>query len=111
MAEMAVEVLEPGDRSLRELADAANHEHDCAVQSGVDMVEHAIRAGELLEEAFERVEGRIPWPEWVAAHFRASAETASLYRRIARYQEHVRGSGVTSIARAARYLRDAPEIP
>jgi transposase len=105
------EVLEPGQRTLHELADGANHEHDLAVQSGVAMVEHAIRAGELLEEAFAQVVGTMPWPQWIAQNFRAAPETAALYRRMARYQDLVRGSGVTSITKAEKYMRDAPEIP
>lgn len=109
-AATTVEVLEPGQRSLRELADEANREHELARESGAAMVEHAIRAGEVLEEASGQFESRRGYKAWLAENFHASEHTSHLYRRLARYQNEVRASGAMSIAKASRYLAGSPDI-
>ncbi len=56
------EILEPGQQSLSELADAANREHDAGCVAAAGALAHWIAAGERLIEARGRCEGS--WGEW-----------------------------------------------
>lgn len=98
------EVLEPGQRSLRELADEANREHALVLEAGASMLEHAIRAGAALNAAKERVaDGE--WVQWLADNFAdRSPASANSYMRLSRYEHEVRASGVGGVRAAAQYL-------
>jgi transposase len=97
------EVLEPGARTLRELADEANHEHELVIEAGASMVEHAIRAGEALIRARQQC-GYGEWRPWIDENLKIRYAQVSTYMRLARYQEAVRASGMETIRAARDYL-------
>ena len=99
----AQEVLKPGQRSLRELADEANREHGLVVETGASMVEHAFKAGLALHEA-ERQCPPGQWTDWLRANFAASPATGRLYMRLADHRESIRAAGVDGIGEARAYL-------
>ena len=69
--------------NLVQIARDANREHDEVVASLSRGLEHARRAGELLNQA----KGAVPhgqWAAWLGEHFVGSDRTARLYMRIAR---------------------------
>ncbi len=72
-----------GIERLNTLATRINEEHrrcEAAFRSGV---EHALKAGELLIEAKDRVPPD-SWGAWLADNFEGSARTAQAYMRVAR---------------------------
>lgn len=106
------QVLEPGQRTLRELADEANREHALVLETGAAMVEHAIRAGDALlrmeaayiEQAAQM--GGSRWLDVLDTSFDGAVSTAQAYMRLARYQDAIRASGVDSVNRAKMYLAE-----
>jgi transposase len=99
-----VELLEPGQRTLRELANEARKEHFLATQAGVEMVEHAIRAGSALLCAQAQIEPG-NWCRWLEqSEWPASRSLATSYMQIAHEQEAVRASGAQSIVAAKQHL-------
>lgn len=109
LAVVQTEVLEPGQRTLRELATEANREGHLLIEAGSSMVEHAIRMGEHLLLAQERV-GSGGWQQWIAENYDFGYTWAATSMRAARYQDEVRASGVTSISGIRRHL-SAIEAP
>jgi DNA-binding transcriptional ArsR family regulator len=109
---MSVEVLEPRQLSLSELADEANREHGHVVEAGAAMVEHAIRAGEALLAAQQQCEPK-QWTAWLTEHWAAARVTALIYMRLARHQDEIRAQGFTSVITARRHLTmiQAPGAP
>jgi transposase len=103
------EVLEPGEQTLGELATEANREHELALEAGASMVEHAIRCGDALRRAKDACPGG-NWKAWLDENFRASQVSASIYMRLAFYQDRVRADGHKSIDAARRALVDAPSL-
>jgi hypothetical protein len=105
------EVIEPGRRSLRELADAANREHALVVEAGEAMVEHAIRAGAWLLEAKSRCP-KGTWVRWREDHFAAGITACAIYMKMAHHQEMLRAREVTSIGQAKQilYASDVPNM-
>lgn len=103
-ATTALEVLDRAP-TLDDLAETARREHRLAVQASVSMVEHAIRAGDALIAAKERVP-KGQWGAWLEENFRASRETANGYARVALYQDRVRADLQNPTLRdALRYVR------
>lgn len=83
------EVLPVGQLSLFELAEIANTEHLLVLRAGVEMVEHAIKAGEALNAA--KAQGRHgEWLPWLSTNFEASEDTAERYMLVARNSATVR---------------------
>jgi hypothetical protein len=106
------EVLNPGQRSLRELADEANREGRLLHEAGVAVVEHAIRMGEYLQQAKDQVEAG-HWQQWLAENFEYGNSWARVAMRAARNQKEVRASGVTSLRGMRNFLTaiDASHAP
>jgi hypothetical protein len=71
--------------SLFELADLANREHALARTSALEMVEHAINAGEALLRAKAK-KGHGDWLGWLADNFDGSRQTAQAYMRVSKSQ-------------------------
>lgn len=107
-AQAGIEVLEPGELTLAELAEAIEQEHQRVIETGTAMIEHAIRAGRHLLLARERVP-RGTFQKWLIDNFgRADTQWASAhlytYMRIARHSDLVRASGVQTITQARMML-------
>lgn len=91
---VATEVLEPGARSLRELADDAKREHGLVLEAGTAMMEHAINAGEALLA----LKPQVPvgtWRQWIEVNLPFAYATAHLYMRCFKHQDLIRESGWT----------------
>lgn len=82
------EVMPEGQLTLFELADIANREHRLAFDSFVGVVEHAIRAGEALNEAKSLLQHG-EWLPWLADNFKGHENTARNYMRLAANPQHV----------------------
>lgn len=83
------EVLPPYELTLEQLAAVANREHDAAEEQQErfrdamrSSLQHALRAGEALLEAKERL-GHGEYGKWETRHFHGSAKLAYLYRKLA----------------------------
>lgn len=70
------------------LAERINQEHRACVEASRTALEHAIRCGELLDEAWEAVEfGH--WMTWVKENFEGSKSTEENYRRLANNKQYL----------------------
>lgn len=118
---MTVEVLAPNQRSLSELADAANQAHADVAMGLISALEHAVRAGEALETAH----GSIPageWHRWCEENLQIPPRAIRYYRRLYVYRDHIpshlfekktgaMGSPITPGPWSARpYLRGLPQL-
>lgn len=100
-----VEVLDAAP-TLDELARILNHELDVFEETGVSLLESAIRVGEALLAAKRQVpHGK--WRRWLNENCVRAETTATTYMRIARYQDVVRGRA-TSVISASKMLRGRP---
>lgn len=88
---------------LAALADAANREHQLAIQAGTAAVEHAIKAGLALLEAKAQLEHG-EWMPWLHDNFAYTVGAARNYMRLARYQDRVREANPAGIGAAMRML-------
>jgi predicted transcriptional regulator len=88
---MSTQILEPAERSLSELADIANAEHDQVLTSLAGAVAHAIAAGAALHEAHNQIragkEIHSTWTDWVSSNLRFGRAMASRYERLAVYAD------------------------
>ena len=69
--------------SLADLAERINEAHRQCEESARSAVQHAVSAGELLNEAKTQCPHG-EWQKWVADHCTFSERTAQLYQRVAR---------------------------
>lgn len=105
----ALAVVEP-ELTLEDLAAAYDREHALVLESAVQLVEHAIRAGEALRAMKERVP-RGQWVDFLLERFPdRSLVTSYQYMRIAAYADKVRDTQPTSIKGAIRALAGLPSI-
>jgi predicted transcriptional regulator len=108
MSTAEIEVLEPDKLSLAELGAEASREHGATAEAARDAVDHAIRAGGYLLEAYDRVPAG-QWLRWVEENFSASSNTAGIYMNLAYHKEHA--AGAPSINAALRLLSTLPNRP
>lgn len=108
LVQAGTEVLEPGEKTLGELAEIANHENAMAIAAGHRMFDHAVNAGLALTAA----KAQLPhgeWMPWVEANLEIALATASRYMRFAAYQDEIREAMVDPTIRGAeRFLRGLP---
>jgi hypothetical protein len=78
----SAEVIQPGQLSLPDLADALNREHRQVKECIIKGAQHAVRAGELLWQA-KRKAGHGRWLEWLAENCEFAERTAQLYMKLA----------------------------
>lgn len=105
---MEIQILEPGEPTLGELADIANSEHALVIEAGVSMVEHAIRAGEALSKA-KRLCPTGEWKRWCEANFVATYGTAHGYVRVFDHKDKIRAELVEpTLGEALRHVRGLP---
>lgn len=98
----AVQVLD--GPTLRELADTVNREHRLVEESVAAVVEHAIKAGEALLAARDRMPlGE--WGSWLYDNFTESVGYLYTYMRIAAHADLVRQSEVKSVNAALKLLK------
>lgn len=108
LAEREVEVV-GAEPTLEELAATANQEHGFAIDAAGAALRHAIRSGEALLAARERVPNR-EWSRWLSDHIPFSGKAASTYMRLAHYQEYVTAGEHSSIESARLSLRWLPVV-
>ena len=87
------------------LAAEINREHEQCEQAFTSAVEHAIRCGELLEEAKAQVQHG-EWLPWLADHFAASERTARGYMRLAANRQRVADLDAPSVRAALAELSE-----
>lgn len=75
-------------RTLTELAELANREHDLAFEARNDAVMHALTCGAVLVEAKRRV-GHGNWLPWLEANFAGSERTARNFMSVAANRQRV----------------------
>jgi hypothetical protein len=98
----------------KRLAEKINAEHRAAEDAARSAVEHAMNAGDLLNEAKVSL-GYGEWLPWLAANFAGSRQTADVYRKLAGNREQLEGTecqraGNLSIRGALKEL-SAPGSP
>jgi transposase-like protein len=94
VAEAVPEVLEPGARSVSELAEKATHEHGLVLEAGATMMGHAINAGEALLALKPQIAAGT-WRQWIGANLPFTYATAHLYMRCFKHQDLIREHGWT----------------
>ncbi len=95
-------------RPLEQIGTELRHEVDQAEQGFQSAVGHAIRAGELLNEAKGRVKHG-EWLPWLKANFPASERTARNYMRLAEKSATV--ADLPTIREAVAVLAQPKENP
>ncbi len=94
--------------TLEQLAETASREARLAESSMHTALMHAVRCGEALLLAYERVpHGQ--WQEWVRENVEVAVVTAGMYMRIAYYKDDI-PEGMTSWVAARNYLSGKPRI-
>lgn len=104
---MSVQILQPGEMSLNELAVSANQEHRASQADALSAVQHAIAAGAHLRVARESCAPG-EWTQWCEQRLEFSHATALLYIRISFFEDIVLEAGLTSISQAGRLLVGLP---
>lgn len=114
------EILEPGQRTLEELAASANAAHRQTVDSLINALQHAIKAGDALLEARQRFspEKGQGWLAWCDDNIEMSSTTIGKYIRLA-YYKHILpqelldapyNHNTPGLTVALEYLRGLPKI-
>lgn len=80
------EVLEPGEKTLEELAAEINREFSATRASVAQALQHAINCGVFLIEARKRV-GYHGWSKWLSQNTEISIARASNFMRIGAYHD------------------------
>lgn len=93
---------------LEELADTVNREHRLVEQAVSAALGHAIKAGEALLQARERVPTG-DWQRWLKDNVDFSYPTATNYVRLAQHRDAVLASGEKTVSRALTFLRTRPQ--
>ena len=91
--------------TLEELAATANKEHRLCERASLNLLLHAVRAGDALVQ----VRDRVPQGEfeaWIRDHFVATSRTARTYMRVSLYREEIEGA--ESLAEAWRRVQYLP---
>lgn len=98
-----LEVVGPAP-TLDELANTVRREHALAANASMQVVEHAIRAGEALNDAKTLVP-RGGWERWLVDEFPdRHPKTLRTYMRLAKHADTVRGAHPLTIKAADRLL-------
>ena len=90
-AELAV--IEPDARSIEDLSEAINREHQLALASANKALGHAIAAGEALLAVQAQI-GLGGWTAWVNENVRIDETTMQGYMRIATYKNELAGQEI-----------------
>jgi len=97
---------------VRHLKDQINREHRLAEESARSAILHAIRCGELLNDA----KGSVPhseWMPWLGENFNGSISTAHRYMRVAKNRELLESNSSSmtnlTVSEALRLLSDTSD--
>lgn len=110
---MTTELVRSDDLStwtLEELATVAKQEHELVREGLTQALWHAIRSGEALQVAFDRIEPG-QWIAWLKKNVDVIPGTAANYMRIAHYRDQLPPVNGLGIAAAMSYLKGLPERP
>lgn len=88
---------------LERLAGEVNREHKAAAASAREVLDHAVRAGELLLAAKKQVRHG-EWLSWFASNFEFTARTGQNYMRLAQHWSELQAKNETVLHLS---LRDA----
>lgn len=86
---MSVDVVPSSRRSLAELAEIANYEHQQVIIHLGSALHHAIKAGEALYEAHLQIGTEEGWRSWCKENLGISGSTAGRYERLAFYRDQL----------------------
>lgn len=95
--------------TLEELAGRANSEHALVEASLSSALVHAMEVGRVLIVIRHRV-GHGNWREWREANLGFKQAWASVYMRLAYYQDEIVASGATQIEDARKVITGLPPI-
>ena len=96
--------------TLEELATAAREEHELVREGLSQALWHAVRSGEALQVAYDRMEpGK--WTAWLKQNVDVIPGTAANYMRIAHYRQQLPPVDGLGMAAALSYLKGLPERP
>lgn len=90
-------------KSIAELTETANTEHQSAEDAIGSALVHALLAGDALNE----IHARLPfgqWTAWVAENFHGSLSNATIYRRLALHKDVIVPAQFASIRHAKTHL-------
>jgi hypothetical protein len=117
----ATEVLPAGTKTLTELAEVANAEHQATGAALVDALGHAMNCGNALLAARDKV-GPKEWDSWMTDNLRFGRGGATIYMRFA-YYRHMIPAALTepyvdsrgglrqpTFTRAAAYVKGLPPM-
>jgi transposase len=79
------EVLEPGERTLEELAATANSEYWLSLKAASDMLSHALACGRALLELQKKITIG-SWLEWADANLEVGNHARLTYMRLAEFE-------------------------
>jgi len=100
-----LELVDVEGRTLAELADIANREHDLAYAAANDAVKHAINCGRALLEAKGQLQHG-DWLPWLEANFVGSIRKAQVWTQLAANAQHA--AHLPSIRAGLRALAAGP---
>ena len=99
-----LEIYEPGQFSLPELAGIANREHALAAQAFGSVLEHVFAAGDALNEVKKQLRHG-EWLPWLEENFDGTRSTAANYMRVAANVERVAHLDEPSLRKALEAVR------
>ncbi len=100
-----IELYQPGQLSLFELAETANREHALVGADLLSAAQHAWLAGQALLEAKSQVQHG-EWLPWLTANFNATDRTAQNYMRVASNTKHVSDLQESTQGKALKAITD-----
>ena len=109
MGEMTI--LQPGEIEIYDIVEEINREHELCIGSMRNVLEHAIRVGELLIEQKEKVPYG-EWDLWVQMNCTFKRRQSYNYMRVAKsVQQGAQLKDITSLRKAVRFLTEPDQKP
>lgn len=94
-------------RTLQELANEANREHDLAQGVLTTWVEHAARIGAILNQAREQVP-RGQWHAFTREYLHFGESSCQIYSKVAQHIDFLRLNGATTMTATTQLLSQLP---
>jgi hypothetical protein len=99
---VSLELLEPGQRTARELEQARIAQvveaHEAVLRAGSDFIAAAAKAGTVLLELKERHQLAGAWRRWIEENLPFTYSTAHRYMQCAKYEPIIREQGWTKLS-------------
>jgi len=83
-------------KNLVALAEGINEQHQLCKQSVRTTLEHAVKAGELLEKVKREVEHG-DWGQWIADNCNLSSRTAQFYMKVSRKKRQLKNEMISHL--------------